>query len=299
MRNKGRLLICMSLTLGLMGCYPSGSQVSVGEEDFEVMDENSGGQLDVSSIDDTDVLQGEWGCYDARLKQFDSEQVASIFNDKSEVINVQNYEDVQETIYHFKDESMINARVGNIHYRTPVEMGEKVAPWIFPFLYTDRYVLILYMVPLIFLYCDAPFIDNNQLFVLLRNKRTPWIIGQVLYIVLTSVIYFTTLTILPIVLHIRHITYMDDWGMVLGRMAISGTALVEGTAFTVSNHIVTYFTPQQAMFYAWMLSVLFGIFIGIMICMLNIITKHRIVAMVVAGFVVLFQTLRVETSMES
>ncbi len=172
-----------------------------------------------------------------------------------------------------------------------LEMGEKVAPWIFPFLYTDRYVLILYMVPLIFLYCDAPFIDNNQLFVLLRSKRTPWIIGQVLYIVLTSVIYFTTLTILPIVLHIRHITYMDDWGMVLGRMAISGTALVEGTAFTVSNHIVTYFTPQQAMFYAWLLSVLFGIFIGIMICMLNIITKHRIVAMVVAGFVVLFQTL--------
>ncbi len=121
MRNKGRLLICMSLTLGLMGCYPSGSQVTVGEEDFEVMDENSGGQLDVSGIDDTDILQGEWGSYDARLKQFDSEQVVSIFHDKSEVIDVQNYEDVQETIYHFKDESMMNIRAGSVYYNTTVE----------------------------------------------------------------------------------------------------------------------------------------------------------------------------------
>ena len=47
-------------------------------------------------------------------------------------------------------------------------------------LYTDRYIRILFMLPLIFIYCDAPFIDKNQIYILMRCKRKLWSIGQII-----------------------------------------------------------------------------------------------------------------------
>ena len=59
-------------------------------------------------------------------------------------------------------------------------MGMKSSPWLYPFLYTDRYIRILFMLPLIFIYCDAPFIDKNQIYILMRCKRKLWSIGKVI-----------------------------------------------------------------------------------------------------------------------
>ena len=61
-------------------------------------------------------------------------------------------------------------------------VGEPMSPWIFPFLFIFRYMKIEFMIPLVFIFCDAPFVDSNQMYVMLRTDRTTWGIGQVLYI---------------------------------------------------------------------------------------------------------------------
>ena len=68
------------------------------------------------------------------------------------------------------------------------------------------------MLPLIFIYCDAPFIDKNQIYILMRCKRKLWGIGQIIYIFMTSAIYFSLIAAMTIVLNIRNIEYMNDWG---------------------------------------------------------------------------------------
>ena len=98
-------------------------------------------------------------------------------------------------------------------------MGMKSSPWLYPFLYTDRYIRILFMLPLIFIYCDAPFIDKNQIYILMRCKRKLWSIGQIIYIFMTSAMYFSLIAAMTIVLNIRNIEYMNDWGKVLGTLA--------------------------------------------------------------------------------
>ena len=50
-------------------------------------------------------------------------------------------------------------------------VGEKMNPWIFPFLLCWRFMKIVFMAPIVFIFCDAPFIDSNQSYVMLRTSR--------------------------------------------------------------------------------------------------------------------------------
>lgn len=59
-------------------------------------------------------------------------------------------------------------------------MGQKMNPWIFPFLFAFRYMRIVFMIPVVFIFCDAPFVDTNQTYVMLRTKRNIWSMGQIL-----------------------------------------------------------------------------------------------------------------------
>ena len=61
-----------------------------------------------------------------------------------------------------------------------------------------------------FIYCDAPFIDKNQIYILMRCKIKLWIIGQIIYIFMTSAMYFSLIAAMTIVLNIRNIEYMND-----------------------------------------------------------------------------------------
>lgn len=166
-------------------------------------------------------------------------------------------------------------------------MGMKSSPWLYPFLYTDRYIRILFMLPLIFIYCDAPFIDKNQIYILMRCKRKLWSIGQIIYIFMASAIYFSLVAAMTIVLNIRNIEYMNDWGKVLGTLAFSNIPLVKGTAVTISTYILTYFTPVQAMFFTWLLSVLCGGILGLIIYTCNIVSKSKVVGIAASGFLVI------------
>lgn len=62
--------------------------------------------------------------------------------------------------------------------------------WIFPFLYTKSGAKILFTLPVILLFCDAPFVDGNQLFVIIRTSRAKWLCGQILYIISASFAYY-------------------------------------------------------------------------------------------------------------
>lgn len=166
-------------------------------------------------------------------------------------------------------------------------MGMKISPWLFPFLYTDRYIRILFMLPLLFLYCDAPFVDKNQIYILMRCRRKTWGIGQIIYIFMTSAIYFFFVAAMTIVLNIRNIEYMKDWGKVLGTLAFSSIPLVKGTAVTISTYILTYFTPAQAMCFTWLLSVLCGGVLGLIIYACNILSKTKGIGIVITGFLII------------
>ena len=68
--------------------------------------------------------------------------------------------------------------------------GVRLSPWIFPFLYGSYYSKLLFFFPLVLIFSNAPFMDRNQLYVVIRSGRYRWCLGQMLYIILASALYF-------------------------------------------------------------------------------------------------------------
>lgn len=170
-------------------------------------------------------------------------------------------------------------------------LGLKMSPWIFPFLITFRYIKILFMAIVIFIFCDAPFIDSNQSYVVLRSGRRAWNTGQILYVFAGSFIYCIILLAGTILLNIRHISWSNVWGKVLGVAATDvGKLDALGKYYTtirVPAIVVRYYSPAQAMFFAFLLMWLSYIFIGLLIYVLNIVTNTQVAGALVAGFLVL------------
>lgn len=160
----------------------------------------------------------------------------------------------------------------------------EVTPWIFPFLFTQKFVKLLFFFPLILLFCDAPFIDDNQAYVIARSGRIPWSLGQIAYIIIASGIYFLFLLFLTIIINIAHIQFTSSWGKVLGTLANTNASSVIELKTFVSRNILYYFTPLQAMWFTFFLSWLVGIVLGLVINVINSLSNTRMWGVLTASF---------------
>ena len=163
-------------------------------------------------------------------------------------------------------------------------------PWIFPFLFAFRYMRIVFMIPVVFIFCDAPFVDTNQTYVMLRTKRNIWSMGQILYIIVSSFLYTLFHLLLTIIFNIQYMQWGTTWGDVLGNARTSGIMVnlnIRYTTVGISASIIRYFTPAQAMFFSFILMWLSFIFIGMLIYAINILTKSKGISIIVTGFLIL------------
>lgn len=163
------------------------------------------------------------------------------------------------------------------------ELNMKMSAWIFPFLYSERYMKLLFLFPIILLFCDAPFIDSNQPYMILRSKRTLWSLGQILYIFLANIIYFLFLVVATIGVHIRNITLENDWGKVFGTLATTDASDFFNTPLKINPSIIKYFTPFQAVWFTFLLSCLSGIMLGLIIYVCNSLLKNRLCGIAISS----------------
>ena len=85
--------------------------------------------------------------------------------------------------------------------------GYKITPWVFPFFIAQPYSLLMILLGLILLFCDAPFMESEQPYIIMRSGREIWTAGQILYIVLSSAIFFAIVELLTILLLLPNLSY--------------------------------------------------------------------------------------------
>jgi len=159
-----------------------------------------------------------------------------------------------------------------------------VSPWLYPFLFTQKYVKLLFFLPLILLFCDAPFIDENQPYVIARSGRIPWSIGQISYIFIASALYLLFLMVATIIINLPNLQFTMEWGKVLGTLANTNAATVAGVKTTIHSGIIYYFSPLQAMWFSLLLTWLASVFLGLLIYVINSISGTRILGVLAASF---------------
>ncbi|MBQ2980892.1 MAG: hypothetical protein IJD58_02075 [Lachnospiraceae bacterium] len=164
--------------------------------------------------------------------------------------------------------------------------GVQSAPWIFPFLYMPFYSKMLFFFPLVLIFSNAPFVDKNQLYVLIRAGKSKWCIGQTLYIIAASALYFIFIMAFSIVLNFDCIEFTGEWGKLLNTLANTDMNFKFQLDFDVEKDVINMFTPMGAMWFTFLHSWISGVILGFAMFLFNM--KIRGGGTLLASFMVVF-----------
>ena len=177
--------------------------------------------------------------------------------------------------------------------RVVANIGTDMPIWIFPFIFSQFHMKLVFTLPVILLFCNAPFIDSNQNFVYIRSGRNRWLLGQLLYVTAASGIYYLFLIVVCLLSSAAAGGEMSlQWGKAITTIAGTGLAGYYGSPYVVfSNITITYFTPLSAVWFTFILSWLCGTMLGVIIFFCNLATGTKFVGITVTALLIVLSAL--------
>lgn len=144
---------------------------------------------------------------------------------------------------------------------------------IFVFSTTSSFSGFMYLFSFMLIMCDAPFIDDTQTQVILRVGKTAWLWGQILYIALTTLVFWLLAVTACVVNLLPYCEFsVSSWGKIIISMAKD---LLAVPGFGVSSAIVNNYTPMQAFLWALLLQMLMTFFMGLVVLCVNLATRKK------------------------
>ncbi len=101
------------------------------------------------------------------------------------------------------------------------DMGCTMTPWLLVFLPSGTVILPI-MLGYALLISDAPFRNGQQQFVLLRTGKRTWLWGQILYLLILSVLFPVLLWILSWIFMLPALEWSLEWGPGITTAAVTG-----------------------------------------------------------------------------
>ena len=95
------------------------------------------------------------------------------------------------------------------------EVGYRVTPFLFPFLFTHPFMHLVIFTSVIFLFANAHFVNSLQLLMMSRSGKRRWYLFQIIYLIICTIILMLFLVVLPIVRNANMIVINDGWGKVV------------------------------------------------------------------------------------
>lgn len=158
-------------------------------------------------------------------------------------------------------------------YSYALNVGYGVSPWVFPHIMIHSTAMPVYACFAILLFCDAPFIDRHMPFLMMRTGRNSWLLGQLLYIVMASLLYTFVNYLITVVTFLPIMDFTGDWGKVLRTLAANPSAAYEKgihSTTVISGSIVSSFSAIDATLISLGMFFLVTLFTGILIFCLNL-----------------------------
>lgn len=171
-------------------------------------------------------------------------------------------------------------------------LGTKISIWIFPLLYTQAHIKLIFTLPVILMFCNAPFTDKNQVFVYTRITRAKWLSGQILYIFSASAVYYLFIFLLTIFTTFFIAEPSLEWGKLLNTAANSNVAqAVEANFVNVPRIILEYYTPVQATLLTFLTSWLSAVLLGLIVFLCNLVSGTRFLGIIASSMLVVWTVL--------
>lgn len=122
-----------------------------------------------------------------------------------------------------------------------------VSPWIFPFLISDVYFVILFMAAVVYYFSDVPFMKEWAMYQVIRTGRVKWVCGQIGSLVLSSFAFVLVAVLETGLILLPNLTLNEGWGKVLYTLSITNASAEYQIPFLISYDIINQLAPLEAL----------------------------------------------------
>ncbi|MHC5269114.1 hypothetical protein ACYSNO_08040 [Enterococcus sp. LJL98] len=131
-----------------------------------------------------------------------------------------------------------------------------VSPWSFPFFIQNPSLYFIIGGTALLFYGHAPFMDDHAGFLFIRTGRRNWILGQIVYLVLSSFCYTFIYVMGSVLILLPNVVFTMSWGNVLEVLSTDQISQVPNTIFLQFQPIagvMESYSPAQTMLFAFLL----------------------------------------------
>lgn len=160
-------------------------------------------------------------------------------------------------------------------------LGAKNTIWFLPFLGSDLQIGLYILYCFMLLFCDVPFRDRQQPYVLIRIGKTKWFLGEMLYIVQAGFLVTMFIQLCVIISILPSISLSGEWGKILYTASVANVDFQKLYIYP-SYSVIDQYTPLGATIIAFVLIWMEGIIIGIGMFLFNLKFK-KMVGTIVGG----------------
>ena len=166
------------------------------------------------------------------------------------------------------------------------ELEVKINPWLFSFLLRNGNVICPLMLGFVLLIADAPFLNRQQQFILIRTGKYTWMGGQIIYLLLLSIIFTGLIFLLSVLYTFPEIQLSTEWGSFLTTLAVDGLPGKYGT-LDASYSVIRNSTPIEVTLWSWTSLTLVCFFLGMLMLLCNLWTRKGIGTSIVSAAVIM------------
>ena len=175
-----------------------------------------------------------------------------------------------------------------------LKSGYSITPYLFPFIMSDSNSVLLFTLGIVLLLCDAPFIEEDQPYIILRSGRKLWTLGQMLYMCLATFLYFAFIIIMSLIILLPYLEFSLDWGKVIGTFAQTSVAPQHNITIPFSFYIFNSYKPLAALSISFLNCWLVSFVLGLLMFLLNL-NFSRFVGILISSILIFWQVVVTKT----
>lgn len=129
----------------------------------------------------------------------------------------------------------------------------------------------------LFLISDYPKLDRKSLFMLVRIKKSEWVLGQFLFFLFSAFTYLSSILIFSMVINMGNSFFINGWSIVITRYGIYFPEKASSFAATlIAPELYNQITPFEASVSGFALSFLYIVLIAMFLLLFYVINLRKV-----------------------
>lgn len=180
------------------------------------------------------------------------------------------------------------------------ETGKTITPFVLPIVFAEAensngLLKVLIYLGCVMLFCNAPFLNNQKPYMILRCKRKGWYLGENMYLWLAAFLYMLFISLISLIAVLPTVSTNRLWGEIAGDFVVNQRSLIPVYTWglVMPVRVIQNYYPLAAFLYTFITGWLSIVFIGKLMYLLNLKIGKKTIGISAAVFFIMLDPVAV------